>query len=49
MLQSLTRWIATQKGLDSWTWRKCKACAYLVAMLLWFIVIFIIVPLVVYG
>lgn len=46
MLHSFTRWIAAQKGLDSWTWRKCKTCAYLVAMILWVIVI---IPMVIYG
>ncbi len=48
MLRYLTRRIATQKKLESWTWRKCAACAYLVAMVLWVVVLFVVIPMVVY-
>ena len=45
---NLINWIATLEKFESWTWAKCKACVYLVAVLVGLVILFVAVPLIVF-
>jgi len=49
MFSKLTTRIAQEKIFQSWTWNKCKICAYILAVIACAVAIFVILPLVFYS